>query len=215
MFNKMENDWPRQEHFWHYFNTVPCTYSLTVKIDITALLEALKENNIKTYPAQLYLLSAVVNRLKAFRMGVSENNEVGYWDISHPSYTIFNNETKTFSSIWTCFDEDFNKFYQSCLADIELYTHTTKFSPKSEEPENTFNISSIPWVDFTSFNLNIYGDERYLAPIFTIGKYIEENGKTLMPLAIQVHHAACDGYHVGLFIEILRDMIENYHSWLR
>lgn len=214
MFKKMKSDWPRQEHFWHYFNTVPCTYSLTVNIDITELLNALKKHNIRSYPVQLYLLSAVVNRLEAFRMSLSEHNEVGYWHISHPSYTIFNKATQTFSSIWTPFDEDFNKFYQSCLADIELYAHTTKILPKLGEPDNTFNISSIPWVDFTSFNLNIHEDTSYLAPIFTIGKYVEENDKTLMPLAIQVHHAACDGYHVGVFIDTLRHMIQNYHSWL-
>lgn len=29
----------------------------------------------------------------------------------------------------------------------------------------------------------------YLPPIFTIGKFIEEDRKGLMPLSIQVHHA--------------------------
>lgn len=50
---------------------------------------------------------------------------------------------------------------------------------------------------FTSFNINVFGDGKYLLPIFTLGKYFEENEKRMIPLAIQVHHAVCDGYHVG------------------
>lgn len=30
----------------------------------------------------------------------------------------------------------------------------------------------------------------------------------MLPLAIQVHHAVCDGYHVGKFIEMLQANID-------
>ncbi|MBR6751570.1 MAG: type A chloramphenicol O-acetyltransferase, partial [Clostridia bacterium] len=30
------------------------------------------------------------------------------------------------------------------------------------------------------------------------------------PLAIQVHHAVCDGYHVGLFVEKLQKHIDHF-----
>lgn len=30
-----------------------------------------------------------------------------------------------------------------------------------------------------------------------MGKYYTQGDKVLMPLAIQVHHAVCDGFHVG------------------
>lgn len=29
--------WPRREYFEHYMNAVPCTYSMTVRLDITNL----------------------------------------------------------------------------------------------------------------------------------------------------------------------------------
>lgn len=45
----------------------------------------------------------------------------------------------------------------------------------------------------------------YLLPIFTIGKYFEQNGIIRLPIAIQVHHAVCDGFHVGRFIEELQE----------
>ena len=49
-----------------------------------------------------------------------------------------------------------------------------------------------------------------LLPIFTMGKYFERDGKRLLPLAIQVHHAVCDGYHVGVFVEKLQGYIDQF-----
>lgn len=132
----------------------------------------------------------------------------------HPSYTVFNRESEIFSSIWTEFCEDFAVFYKNCTADIDEYSCATAFQPKGEEPQNCFSVSSIPWVDFTAFNLNIYTSGTHLAPIFTIGKYTQKDGKTFMPLALQLHHAACDGYHAGQFVEKVRQKAQNPESWL-
>ena len=37
-FTKIDiNNWTRKEYFDHYFDYTPCTYSMTVKLDITKL----------------------------------------------------------------------------------------------------------------------------------------------------------------------------------
>ena len=64
-----------------------------------------------------------------------------------------------------------------------------------------------PWATFEGFNLNLQDSYRYLLPIFTLGKYREENGRTWLPLAMQVHHAVCDGYHACRFAEELQAWI--------
>lgn len=214
MFQKIDGLWQRREHFAHYMDNIRCTYSLTVQIDITKLRDTLKTNGIKAYPAQIYMLATVVNLYPEFRMAISEKGEPGYWDVLHPSYTVLNPETKTFSSIWTQYNSKFYSFYKNCIEDIRNYTKSTAFAPKQGMPPNAFDISSMPWIDFTAFNLNIYADGTHLLPIFTIGKYIEQGGKTLLPLAMQLHHSACDGYHAGQFVEALRNMAQECHHWL-
>ena len=47
----------------------------------------------------------------------------------------------------------------------------------------------------------------HILPIFTIGKYYEENGSLILPLAIQVHHALCDGFHLCRFVNELQYLI--------
>lgn len=62
----------------------------------------------------------------------------------------------------------------------------------------------------TSCNINVFDDGKFLLPIFTLGKYFERDGKRFLPLSIQVHHAVCDGYHIGLFVEKLQNKIAEF-----
>ena len=79
-----------------------------------------------------------------------------------------------------------------------------------------FDISMIPWVTFSAFNLHVFGDGKYLLPIFTLGKTFEDCGRRILPMAMQVHHAVCDGYHAGLFVEALRENIHGFNvKWER
>lgn len=90
-----------------------------------------------------------------------------------------------------------------------------RFTPKLNEPTNTFPISSIPWVSSTGFNLNIYNDGTYLVPIFTIGKYFKQDNKILIPMSIQVHHAVCDGCYTSRFINEVQELALNCQTWLK
>ena len=76
-------------------------------------------------------------------------------------------------------------------------------------PANTFPVSMIPWASFSGFNLNLQKGYDYLLPIFTMGKFYQENGKTLLPLAVQVHHGVCDGFHLCRFVTELQDLLNH------
>ena len=53
-FEKIDRScWTRNEYFEHYFTNVPCTYSMTVKMNITPI----KKKGIKLYPAMLYYIA--------------------------------------------------------------------------------------------------------------------------------------------------------------
>lgn len=66
----------------------------------------------------------------------------------------------------------------------------------------------LPWESFEGFNLNLQKGWGFLLPTFTFGKYTEHEGRITLPLAIQVHHAACDGFHACRFIAELRQELE-------
>ncbi|WP_448006911.1 CatA-like O-acetyltransferase [Agromyces bauzanensis] len=57
------------------------------------------------------------------------------------------------------------------------------------------------------------GGTRHLLPIFTIGRYVERDGRTLMPLAVQIHHAAADGFHTARLVGDIRELVAE-PSWV-
>lgn len=192
--------WERREFYEHFINEVVCTYSAVVNIDITRL------KGQKLYPAMIWLLTKTVNDMPEFRTVLTPDGP-GIYDDMHPMYTVFNKEKKTFSGIWSYFSEDYEEFLKSYEADAEEYSKSTRYAPKDDTPANSFNISMVPWLEFTGFNINVFDDGKFLLPIFTMGKFFERDGKRFLPLAIQVHHAVCDGYHMGAFVERLQEYV--------
>ncbi|MEI0493859.1 type A chloramphenicol O-acetyltransferase [Brachyspira intermedia] len=213
MFNKIDlNNYNRKEHYEMYMNNIPCTYSITVPLNITKFKKTVKDKNIKFYASVIYLISKVVNKYKEFKMALNDNKELGYYDIISPSYTIFHNDTKTFSSIHTEYNEKFDLFYKNYISDMETYGENKTFLAKPCNMKNIFNISSLPLSAFTSFNLNLPNSFEYLAPIFTIGKYYtDDKNNIMMPLCLQIHHSVCDGYHVGIFFEDLQHEFDEFY----
>lgn len=192
--------WERREFYLHFIDEVRCSYSATVNVDITNL------RGHKLYPAMIWLLTRAVNQMPEFRTALTDEG-LGVYDHMHPAYTVFNREKKTFSAIWTEFDPDYGRFLRAYEADAAAYSSSAHYAPKPRRPANSFDISMVPWFSFTAFNINVFGEGTYLLPIFTMGKYFEQNGRRLLPLAIQVHHAVCDGYHVGTFVDLVQEYV--------
>ena len=197
-----KDTWDRTEYFDHYWNNVPCSYSLTVELDITPVIHKHK----KIYPTLLYNITKAVNSHEQMRMGFDKDGNLGIFDEMIPLYTIFHKDTHTFSNIWTEFHENENEFYKAYINDLEEFKDVHRFEAKPYTPPHIFYVSMIPWITFKSFELHFHNVNQ-LAPIFTMGKYYKDKGKYYIPLSIQVHHSVCDGYHVSCFVEDLQKLI--------
>lgn len=196
--------WARREYFEHYLTAVPCQYSMTTTVDISGI----RRSGRKLYPAMLHALATVINRHEEFRMAFDAEGQLGVHDTLHPSYTIFHQDTETFSSIWTAFDADYETFLQSYRRDLQTWGDVHRLEARPCTPENVFPVSMIPWENFQGFHLHLPKGDRYFFPIFTLGKFREEGGQTLLPVAVQVHHAVCDGFHVCRLLDELRALID-------
>lgn len=200
--------WARKEHYESFQTFAQCTFSQTVQLDITALLRHIKAVGWKFYPTLIFLLAKIVNRHAEFRMAIKDN-ELVIWNDIHPCYTIFHDETETFSSLWSHYDGDIHHFLNIFSEDVARYRNNLSYLPKEESLENLFYVSANPWVSFTGFNINIANMQNFFAPMFTIGKYYPQGEKVLLPLAVQVHHAVCDGFHVARLINELQTLCDD------
>lgn len=204
-FTKIEKEsWERREYFDHYLLDVPCTYSMTVRMDVTRI----REKGYRFYPAMLYCLAATVNRMEEFRTAFNAKGELGIYESMCPCYTVFHKDTHTFSLLWTEFEDSLPGFCEKYEEDLQKYGSVQKMEAKEGTPENTFSVSAIPWTSFEGFHLHLPKSSNYLLPVFTMGRYTMENGRWTMPLAVQVHHAVCDGFHVSRFVSELQQLID-------
>lgn len=205
--------WPRREHFEHYLSRVECTYAMTVELDVTELVAALRDRPLKSYIAHIWAIATVVNRHVEFRMTLTDGLIPATWDIVHPAFTVFNPERETFANVWTPYDADFSTFHEQAAEVLATHRTATSFQPQSDMPANVLDVSSVPWASFTGFSLQIRDGWKHLLPIFTLGRYREVDGRTVMPVAVQVHHAAADGFHTARLVQELQELFSN-PSWL-
>ena len=85
-FRKIDRTaWPRNEIFEHYFSTIPCTYSLTAKLDITNI----RAKQLRLYPTMAHSITTVVNRHEEFRTAFDEADELGVYSELHRSRIPF------------------------------------------------------------------------------------------------------------------------------
>jgi chloramphenicol O-acetyltransferase type A len=205
--------WPRREHFEHYRQRVECSYELTVDVDVTDFVATVRRSGVRTYPAQLWAIATVVNRHAEFRMQLLSDGSPGVWDVVHPMFTVFHPDSETFSALVVPYDEDFPRFRESATATIDRHRDDHRMFPQDDRPTNVFDVSSLPWTSFTGFALHVRDGWQHLMPIITLGRYREVDGRTRMPLALQINHAAADGFHTTRLVRELEELFAD-PSWV-
>lgn len=204
--------WKRKPYFEHYFHQIRCTYSMTVNVDISEVIAFKDRHRTKLYPLLIYVLAKAVNRHEEFRTAFNDQGELGVWDTLFPCYTVFHKDDETFSNLWTEWNGNLMDFLAGYERDLEAFGANPGMDAKPGTPANTFPISSLPWATFTGFNLNIFADGSYLLPIFTYGKYFQQDGRCFIPLSIQVHHAVCDGFHVSRLVNEIQQICDSLET---
>lgn len=198
-------NWKRKEYYEYFSKNISCTVSLTTKIDITNI----KELDLKIYPALIFALTKTVNQFEEFKINKNSNEVLGIYETLYPCYTYLKKGSELFTNLWSDSIDSYAEFYESYTIDTFKYGDSPKMIGKENLPENSFPVSMIPWNTFDGFNLNLKNGYDYYLPIFTFGKFYLEDNKYLIPLAIQVHHAVCDGFHLCRFIDKLQEIIND------
>lgn len=208
-----QDNWPRKECFEHFTKYAGCSYSVTVDVDITSFYKFIRKNNYRIYPSFTWAVSKCLNSQKEFRMGYDDKGNPGYYDYISPCYSVLNDQTKVMSDLCTDYKESFKEFYHNMTLSLDSYkkdtSYTTEFCP------NFFIISCLPWFTYSAFNVNNETSQPFLFPMVTWGKFYQKEDKEYMPVTIQIHHAAADGYHCSLFYSELQKIMNNPEQYLK
>lgn len=197
--------WERGGLFRFYIEKLRNVMSMTVDTDVTKLVSFVRAHGLKFYPAMMWAVSKAVNGRAEFRYGWKDGDLVR-WDYVSPYYADFHGEDERFVKLVTEYSGDLSEFHARFLADRERYKDLRAFDLK-EIPPNTFDVSCLPWVRYRSFDIHVFDEGRYLAPVVTWGRFETENGKTVMPLSVNIHHAVADGWHLSRLFADVQEII--------
>ncbi|MGN0819102.1 MAG: CatA-like O-acetyltransferase [Christensenellaceae bacterium] len=198
------NAWERAKIFNRFYNEERSVMNLNVDVDVTNLLAYCKANDLKFYPAMIWVVSKVVNSHEEFRYGFDDKGNLILWDSLSPFYTDFNKDEQIFVKLFSQYVENIDEFCRQFLLTKEKYSGIKGFELENL-PDNTFEISCLPWIRYNSFNIHFFDEGKRLSPVVTWGKFETTNGRAVMPLTLIVNHAVADGFHLSrFFIEVQR-----------
>jgi len=210
-FKKIDiTTWQRAESYTFFTTYNRCKINMTMQLDVTKLVNTIKENKLRCYPVFTYITSKVINQHDEFKMNYDENSNLILFDVVNPRYPIFHDSDKRLSILWTDYTEDFKNFYDAFVSDANKYGGKRSMAAKGEYPPNCFDMSCLPWSSFTSFDCPPTKDTVWLPPFVMVGKFYPKDDKFLLPVSMSVHHATCDGYHVSRFFDEFQSLAEEF-----
>lgn len=198
--------WDREEYFHYFLDVVPCRYNMTDEIDITPIMK----RHARPYPALLHFIGTVENHHKRYRMAFNEKGELGYYDVVHPTYTVFHRDDHTFSAFWTPYSEKYEDFLHDFEEDEKTYGDRKGLFGKPDFPKNVFPASVVPWMQFKALHLSFPKAFHSLIPMYTLGRIHRKRSHYYIPLAVEFHHAVCDGYHGSRVFHELQGLINRW-----
>lgn len=193
----------RKKHFEFFNHLNHPHFNITANIEITEWLKFLKEGFSFT-PSIVYLIARTANEIPEFKQRIRGDKIIEH-SLVHPSFSVFTEVADVFSFCEVKYEKDFQQFMARAAALIAKMKKEPSFEDEVGRDDYLF-LSAIPWVSFTGFQHAMNYHPSDSVPRITWGKYFEQNGKIMMPLSVQVHHALVDGRHVGKFFNLIQEL---------
>jgi chloramphenicol O-acetyltransferase type A len=147
-----------------------------------------------------------VNAIESFRYRII-GSDVYLYDQIDASATILR-EDNTFGFSLMKFDKDLNIFSENTKTEIERVKNTSGLITRDFE-NNLIHFSALPWINFTAYSHARSFTWPDSCPKISFGKMTSENGKKTMPISVHVHHGLLDGYHVGEFVNLFQNLMND------
>jgi chloramphenicol O-acetyltransferase type A len=209
MFKTLDlNNWNRKEHFDFFCQMDEPFFGIAAQLDCTLAYQFCKENKLPFFAFYLHKILLVVNDIENFRFRIKDNQVIEYNTINASATVSRTDNTFGFSLIK--FEHDFIIFQQNVASEISRIQTTTGLFTRNFDADNLIHFSALPWINFTALSHARSLKWPDSCPKISVGKLtLLENKRQLMPISVHVHHGLMDGYHVGIFLEKLQNLLDS------
>jgi chloramphenicol O-acetyltransferase type A len=196
--------WPRRAALEHFRGMAQPAFSVTVPVDVTGLRDRAARHGATPWLAYHHAALEAANGVDGMRQSMTpDGSGVREFATIHASTTVLRDDG-SFGFLTLPRDASLAAFATRAKPGIARVRGACGDLFAADEPgevrqETLVHMTALPWLAFTAFtHARGVGDDR---PKVAFGRFREEGGRLLMPVAVDVHHALCDGVHVGRFFE--------------
>jgi chloramphenicol O-acetyltransferase type A len=195
--------WPRREHFEFFSQFDEPFFGLVAEVDCTLARAEAGRLGVPFFLYYLYHAVQAANAVPAFRHRI-EQGQVFAYDRVHASATI-GRPDHTFSFSFIEQQASLADFVAGAQAEIAAIQARSGLglSERTARPD-VLHCSAIPWVRFTGLTHARSFQFPDSAPKISFGQVHAVGAAQHMPVAVNVHHALADGYHVGQFLDLFQ-----------
>lgn len=197
--------YPRRAHFEHFLGMAYPYVGMTAEADVTDLLALCRKKQYSFYPMVMHAVALAADEVPEFRRRIEQGGIVEY-DACPTSHT----ELKADGTYAYC-----TLHHHMALAEYATRAEAARQAAREsgsieeeDEVQSMYFISCVPWVHYTQL-IQPVGCGEDSNPRFVWGKYqTNSEGRVLLPLTVQVHHALADGLHIARFYEAFDRQVE-------
>lgn len=203
--------WPRRAALVHFRQMAQPAFSVTATVDVTGLRERAARHGATPWLAYHHAALEAANSVDGMRQTLTAGGTgVREFAAIHASTTVLRDDGSfgfltlpREPSLAVFADRAKTHLPRVRAASGDLFAAD---APGDVRPETLVHMTALPWFAFTAFtHARGQGDDR---PKVAFGRFTLQGDRLCMPVAVDVHHALCDGVHVGRFFERLQAQLD-------
>lgn len=202
--------YPRRRLFECFRHHPLPVLAISTAIDISGYSAALEARGLRYYTSLCCLISKAINASACFRHRIVDGVLVEF-PLVHPSINVAL-EDDSFSFADAVYSGVFREDYASLRGAMD----TARARPNQDFRgglDDRFFLTHLPWFGFTGIQ-HPYAPAYASIPLITTGRSYRQDGKEMLPIAVQAHHALVDGVHVARLLEQLAGLCRGLKALL-
>ena len=196
--------WPRREIFEFFSPISDPFYAVSFRLDVTKLRAFTKTRGLSFYHSLIWLCTRAMERVDAFSYAIADGQVVRL-SSRRPSFTHLPKGSEQFQIVTLPCEGSLEDF---CAAAKEKAESQDFFIDLKDEGIDMIFFSCLPWLDVTGLTNERNMDRDDAVPRIAWGKFVEENGRWMLGMSLEVNHRFIDGLHIGLFVKELEKLME-------
>lgn len=200
------NTWERRANFEFFSEFLNPNVGITVHVDASRAFARAKENGGSFFLRYFHSILRAANEIPEFHYRIDRQRRVLRYERIDGLAPIRLKGMTRFAELRFRYHSDYGEFVAAAHVTMERAATTEAYSAdNSLSGFDMILVSAVPDLAFTAVNGTVRNSTGNDYPLMTVGKMGDDG---MMPIALSIHHALVDGYHVSRLFSLIQKFLD-------